>query len=250
MATLTINWTPPVSCIGCTFEYRYKLSSDVTYTTGTTSSSPLVITSLTDGETYDYGMRTDCGGIKSDWTSSSTVTCGGGEIIPPTPTPTTTPTPTPTATPTDTPTPTSTATPTPTPTTTPTPTPTTTPTPTPTATPTPTPTPTIQLYLSSTINGACGQVSGQILTNVSFTGGPDYCNYTTLNSTEIPPLSNGTYYVSDGVNVRSWTKDTTPSVLFNPSSCTPCTTPTPTPTHTYRYSNTNTSGFYVFRFYC
>jgi hypothetical protein len=133
------------------------------------------------------------------------------------------------------------------PTPTPTPTPsstsvTPTPTPTPTSvTPTPTPTPSSTicivptLYLTSTSSDdACNQINGQLLTNISHTDSVvcPYCEWTTLNSTEIPSLADGTYYVSDGTNVRSWTKTATPSVLYNPSACSSCPTPTPTPTTT------------------
>ena len=158
-------------------------------------------------------------------------------------------------------------TPTPTPTHTQTPTPTIglTPTQTPTidVTSTPTPTPTIcavpTLYLTSTSsNDACNQINGQFLTNISHTVSfvCPYCNWTTLNSTEIITLPNGTYYVSDGTNVRSWTKTSVPSVLYNPSACSSCPPPTPTPTLTQtptptdlcpsprEYNITNAGNFY------
>ncbi len=118
MATLTISWTAPTPCDGCTYEYRYKLSSDSTYITGATSNTSVTVGSLTDGATYDYGVRTVCGPIRSSWSTSASVTCDSAPTPTPTATPTATPTPTPTvgATVTPTPTPTATATPTPTPT--------------------------------------------------------------------------------------------------------------------------------------
>jgi hypothetical protein len=120
MATLTISWTAPTPCDGCTYEYRYKLSSDSTYITGSTSNTSVSVGSLTDGATYDYGVRTVCGPIRSSWSTSASVTCDSAPTPTPTATPTATPTPTPTinatVTPTPTPTPTNTATPTPTPT--------------------------------------------------------------------------------------------------------------------------------------
>jgi hypothetical protein len=128
MANLTISWTAPTPCVGCTYEYRYKLSTDTTYITGATSNTSVSISSLTDAATYNYGVRTVCGSIRSAWSSAATVTCDSEPPLTATPTPTTTPTPTPTVGTTVTPTPTPTATPTPTPTA--------------TATPTPTPTPT------------------------------------------------------------------------------------------------------------
>ena len=130
MANLTISWTAPTPCVGCTYEYRYKLSTDTTYITGATANtySP-TISSLTDGATYNYGVRTVCGSIRSAWSSAATVTCDSEPVL--------TVTPTPTATPTSTPSPTPTSGPTATPTATPTPTPTATATPTPTATPVP-----------------------------------------------------------------------------------------------------------------
>jgi hypothetical protein len=119
MANLTISWTAPTPCVGCTYEYRYKLSTDTTYITGATVNtySP-PISSLTDGATYNYGVRTVCGSIRSAWSSAATVTCDSEPPLTatPTPTPTSTPTIGPTATPTATPTPTPTATATPTPT--------------------------------------------------------------------------------------------------------------------------------------
>lgn len=123
MATLTISWTAPTPCDGCTYEYRYKLSSDSTYITGSTSNTSVSVGSLTDGATYDYGVRTVCGPIRSSWSTSASVTCDSAPTPTPTATPTATPTPTPTVgttvTPTPTPTPTATGTPTPTPTATP-----------------------------------------------------------------------------------------------------------------------------------
>lgn len=120
-------------------------------------------------------------------------------------------------------------------------------TPTPTITSTPTITPTLtttvsSLYLASTLNDVCAQINGQILTNVSYTGGPNYCDYTTLNSTEIPGLADGTYYVSDGINIRSWTKTSTPSVLYNPSICSTCPTVTPTNITQLNWNITSQAG--------
>jgi hypothetical protein len=137
-----------------------------------------------------------------------------------------------------------------------------TPTPTTTSTPTRTPsitqtqtntmTPTVScavptLYLASTSNDACNQINGQFLTNISHTDSfvCPYCSWTTLNSTEIPFLTNGTYYVSDGINVRSWTKTSTPSVLYNPSACSSCPV-TPTPTQTNTATPTTTCACYSF----
>ena len=91
------------------------------------------------------------------------------------------------------------------------------------------------LYLSSGELDACSELGGQLLTSVSFTGGAAYCDYNTLNSTEIPSLADGTYYVSDGTNVRAWTKTATPSNLYDPTACSPCssfTTSTTTTTTT------------------
>lgn len=83
-------------------------------------------------------------------------------------------------------------------------------------------------YIGLTSSSACSTTNNGIpLTNVSFTGST-YCDYTTLNATEIPSLSNGTYYVSDGINVRAWTKTSTPSNLYNPSVCSSCPTTTTT----------------------
>ena len=103
---------------------------------------------------------------------------------------------------------------------------TTTTTPPPTSTTTTTTTTTLGVYyLSNSELNACSQLGGQLLTNVAFTftGTPTYCNFDTLNSNEIPALPDGTYYVSDGTNVRAWIKTATPSVLYNPTACSPCT---------------------------
>lgn len=99
MANLTISWTAPGSCAGCTYEYRYKLSTDTTFITGATSNTSVSISSLTDGATYNYGVRTVCGSVRSAWSSAATVTCDTEPALTVTPTPTTTPTPTPTTTP-------------------------------------------------------------------------------------------------------------------------------------------------------
>lgn len=154
MANLTISWTAPGTCVGCTYEYRYKLSTDSTFTTGSTSNTTITIPSLTDGANYDYGVRTVCGDIRSSWSAAATVTCDTA----PTPTPTSTPTPTPTSTTTPTPTPTGD--------------PTTTPTPTPTATATPTPTPTATP--SSCLSGdltTTGNCSGSDLSTFTLASG-------------------------------------------------------------------------------
>jgi hypothetical protein len=160
MANLTISWTAPGSCVGCTYEYRYKLSTDTTYITGSTYNDlgggnyNKTISSLTDGATYNYGVRTVCGSIRSAWSSAATVTCDSEPALTATPTPTPTPTGAPTATPTATPTPT------------PTGAPTATPTPTPTATPTPTPTPAIEL-------SGCGDTVSDTYTGSGFYNFPD-----------------------------------------------------------------------------
>lgn len=80
------------------------------------------------------------------------------------------------------------------------------------------------LYLASVSGDACAQTGGQLLSVIGFTPSDecDYCNFTTLNSPEITALANGTYYVSDGTNVRAWTKASTPSNLFDPTTCTLC----------------------------
>ena len=100
------------------------------------------------------------------------------------------------------------------------------------------------LYLASTSNDACNQINGQLLTNISHTDSNvcPYCNWTTLNSTEIPSLANGTYYVSDGTNVRSWIKASTPSNLYGPSACSSC--PLPTTTTTLAPTTTTTTSIF------
>jgi len=97
------------------------------------------------------------------------------------------------------------------------------------------------LYLASTGPNACGQISGSTLTNPLYTPSTaSYCNIDTLLSTEIVALGVGTYYVSDGTNVRAWTKSTTPTNLFAPTSCSSCpittTTSTTTTTTTVAFS--------------
>ena len=203
-----------------------ETGSGTSGTSGTSGSSGTSGTSGSSGSSGTSGSS----GISPSY-CGTTVNC----IV--LPLPECTPTPTNTETPTQTPTPTPTPTQTLSPTATPTETPTVTPTYTPTETITPTPTPSCSvptLYLANNSSDACSQVNGQFLTSISYTttGSCNYCDYSTLNSVEIPGLSNGTYYVSDGNNVRTWTKTSTPSVLYNPSPCTVCIFPTPTPTNT------------------
>jgi hypothetical protein len=102
------------------------------------------------------------------------------------------------------------------------------------------------LYLASSSVNACSQTGGQLLTNVSFTGSSPYCNYTTLNSTEIPSLPDGTYFVSDGTNVRAWTKTSTPSNLYNPTVCSSCGLTTSTTTTTTTAGSLATIAFDFF----
>jgi len=146
MAQLILTWSAPSDCSGCTFEYRYKLSSASTYVTGATSNTIVTINNLIDAQTYNYSVRTICpdavGNLRSRWLNGSSVTCNTNPPLQPTPTPTITPTPT--ATPTSTPTPTPTATVL-----------------TPTATPTPTPTPTATV-------GSC--LSGELSATGNCTG--------------------------------------------------------------------------------
>jgi hypothetical protein len=108
MAQLTLTWSPPADCNGCTYEYRYKLSSASTYVTGATSNTIVTINNLIDAETYNYSVRTICpdagGNLRSRWLNGSSVTCNTNPPLQPTPTPTITPTPTSTSTPTPTPT--------------------------------------------------------------------------------------------------------------------------------------------------
>lgn len=101
----------------------------------------------------------------------------------------------------------------------------------------------LELYLANTEEDSCTQTGGQLLTSISYTGGPAYCDFTTLNSAEIPGLANGTYYVSDGTNVRSWTKASTPSNLYDPSVCSLCATTTTTTT-TIAPGDVTYSGFF------
>lgn len=102
MAQLILTWSPPADCNGCTFEYRYKLSSASTYITGATSNTVVTINGLVDAETYNYSVRTVCpdagGNLRSRWLNGSSVTCNTEPPLLPTPTPTITPTPTPTPT--------------------------------------------------------------------------------------------------------------------------------------------------------
>ncbi len=146
MAQLILTWSPPADCNGCTYEYRYKLSSASTYVTGSTSNTIVTINGLIDAQTYNYSVRTICpdagGNLRSRWLNNSSVTCNTNPPLQPTPTPTITPTPTATGTPTPTPTPTATVS-------------------APTATPTPTPTPTTTVgsCLSGTLE-ATGNCSG------------------------------------------------------------------------------------------
>ena len=93
-ASITICWTTSGIGYGTItgYEYGYKISTDVTYTTGTTVDTCVTITGLIGGDTYDGYVKTICfdGECVSDpyyWS----------QLLPtPTPTPTSdVPTPTP-----------------------------------------------------------------------------------------------------------------------------------------------------------
>ena len=92
MAQLIITWSPPADCNGCTYEYRYKLSSASTYVTGSTSNTIVTINGLIDAQTYNYSVRTICpdagGNLRSRWLNGSSVTCNTNPPLQPTPTPT------------------------------------------------------------------------------------------------------------------------------------------------------------------
>jgi hypothetical protein len=245
MANLTISWTAPGSCAGCTYEYRYKLSTDTTYITGGTSNTSIVISSLTDGATYNYGVRTVCGSIRSAWSSAATVTCDSEPPLTatPTPTPTSTPTPTPTGAPTSTPTPT--------------------PTPTATATPTPTPTTTLTSYcvrltLGSLENGTTcsydkyktATVTLYDATGTNIVNAPSNIDivlevYTDgIFSPVTITIPSGQSSGSDDIYLLVWddcgernssTSSTIDGIWSTPSNITECVTPTPTPTSTPVY---------------
>jgi hypothetical protein len=214
MAQLILTWSAPSDCSGCTFEYRYKLSSASTYVTGATSNTIVTINNLIDAQTYNYSVRTVCpdagGNLRSRWLNGSSVTCNTNPPLQPTPTPTITPTPT--STPTSTPTPTPTATVL-----------------TPTATPTPTPTPT-------TTVGSC--LSGD-LTSSGNCSSSDLASFTLSSGYQATITPSGFFYsgtgtryayaylrTSTGTNIQQFTltqvNSTTPT--FSPSTYT-ITTP-------------------------
>ena len=216
MAQLILTWSAPSDCSGCTFEYRYKLSSASTYVTGATSNTIVTINNLIDAQTYNYSVRTICpdavGNLRSRWLNGSSVTCNTNPPLQPTPTPTITPTPT--ATPTSTPTPTPTAT-------------VLTPTATPTPTPTPTPTATVGSCLSGDLTSS-GNCSSSDLASFTLSSGYQ----ATITPSGFFYSGTGTRYAyaylrtSTGTNIQQFTltqvNSTTPT--FSPSTYT-ITTP-------------------------
>jgi len=117
---------------------------------------------------------------------------------------------------------------------TPTPTATTTATLTPTQTETPTQTPTssngLRVDPSSLI--ACSG-GGVLVPTFSFSpGGSTLCNCNSVSGPNFGSLALGSYYVSDGTNVRLFTKSIPGATLNQAGSCASCPAPTPSPTPT------------------
>jgi hypothetical protein len=213
MAQLILTWSPPADCNGCTYEYRYKLSSASTYVTGATSNTIVTINGLIDAQTYNYSVRTICpdagGNLRSRWLNGSSVTCNTNPPLQPTPTPTITPTPTATGTPTPTPTPTATVS-------------------APTATPTPTPTPTVTTpsCLTGTLY-ATGNCSSAETSTFTLTSGYQ----ATITPTGFFYSGTGTRYAyaylrtNTGTNIQTFTlTQVNSSVSYSPSTYT-LTTP-------------------------
>jgi len=213
MAELRLTWSPPADCNGCTYEFRYKLSSASTYVTGTTSGTTVTIYNLIDAQTYNYSVRTICpdagGNLRSRWLNGSSVTCNTNPPLQPTPTPTITPTPTATGTPTPTPTPTATVS-------------------APTATPTPTPTPTVTTpsCLTGTLY-ATGNCSSAETSTFTLTSGYQ----ATITPTGFFYSGTGTRYAyaylrtNTGTNIQTFTlTQVNSSVSYSPSTYT-LTTP-------------------------
>ena len=219
MAQLILTWSPPADCSGCTYEYRYKLSSASTYVTGATSNTIVTINNLIDAQTYNYSVRTICpdagGNLRSRWVTQvnglplTGVTCNTNPPLQPTPTPTITPTPTATGTPTPTPTPTATVS-------------------VPTATPTPTPTPTVTTpsCLTGTLY-ATGNCSGSETSTFTLASGYQ----ATITPTGFFYSGTGTRYAyaylrtNTGTNIQTFTlTQVNSSVSYSPSTYT-LTTP-------------------------
>jgi hypothetical protein len=213
MAQLILTWSPPADCSGCTYEYRYKLSSDSAYITGATSNTIVTINNLIDAQTYNYSVRTICpdagGNLRSRWLNGSSVTCNTNPPLQPTPTPTITPTPTATGTPTPTPTPTATVS-------------------VPTATPTPTPTPTVTTpsCLTGTLS-ATGNCSGSETSTFTLASGYQ----ATITPTGFFYSGTGTRYAyaylrtNTGTDIQTFTlTQVNSSVSYSPSTYT-LTTP-------------------------
>ncbi len=109
---------------------------------------------------------------------------------------------------------------------TPTPEPTSTPTPTPSITPTITPTPTTSgipsLYVASSATNACNGTGGTSLPTFTYGGTQTLCGCSTINAANVSGLALGSYFVSDGVNSRPFSKNSAGTTLTQTGSCTVC----------------------------
>ena len=88
------------------------------------------------------------------------------------------------------------------------------------------------LYIAILATDACSYTNGTSLPTYLYTGTQTLCGCSDINGANIVGLPNGSYYISDGTNVRLFSKTGSPgpSDMTAAGSCSVCTvTPTPTP---------------------
>ena len=79
-----LNWME--NGTATTWEYEYGVSPYSFTGTGiSTGSKPVTLSGLTPGETYDWGVRADCGGSYSTWTNTGQFTTNDGKATYPDP---------------------------------------------------------------------------------------------------------------------------------------------------------------------
>jgi hypothetical protein len=91
----------------------------------------------------------------------------------------------------------------------------------PTTTTTTTVTP--SLYIASTSGNSCTSTGGTSLPTYVYTGTQTLCGCTSISGANINGLVDGTYYISDGINVRQFQKPFGPgSSMTATGSCVSC----------------------------
>jgi hypothetical protein len=92
----------------------------------------------------------------------------------------------------------------------------------PTTTTTTTVTP--SLYIASLSGNSCTSTGGTSLPTYVYTGGSTLCGCTSINGANISGLALGTYYISDGLNVRQFQKTVAGASMTATGSCVACGT--------------------------